>query len=258
MLGLSAVVRNREVGGVVGLVFATWAGPVRAELPTAKVAHEQAVSAVQARDLERAKRGFLLAYIEAPRPILLYNLGVACRDLGQLEEARRYFRRYLGDPQTSANDPTRVTAEEELAKLNQTLPAEEPSAQTEVGAATPELACPATQPAQLPAPCDVAPEVDVSSARWRGAALAVGSLGILSVGAGVALFAIGRGENTEEPNSFEDGTWQQRASDLQTGGIVTMAVGGALTLAGVATWFLVGDETKVTVGLGNVALKTSF
>jgi hypothetical protein len=235
-----------------------WAAPVRAELPTAKVAHEQAVSAVQNRDLERAKRGFLLAYIEAPRPILLYNLGVACRDLGQLEEARRYFRRYLSDPQTALEDPTRVTAEEELAKLNQTLPADETPQQAEVTTPGPEAVCPASPPALPPPPCNSAPEVDVSAARWRGAALATGSLGILSVGAGAALFVFSRGENPELPDTFEDGAWRQRSSDLQTGGIVTMAVGGVLTLAGVATWFLVGDETKVTVGLGNVALKTNF
>lgn len=251
------MVRIREVIGVVGLVTATWACPVYAELPAAKVAHEQAVSAVQARDLERAKRGFLLAYIEAPRPILLYNLGVACRDLGQLEEARRYFRRFLNDPQTSADDPTRGTAEAELAKLDAQLPAEEPSS-PQASTPGPELVCPTPEPAPPAVPCPLAPEVDVSAARWRGAALAAGGLGILTAGAGAALFVFSRDENTTEPNTFEDGTWQQRSSDLQTGGIVTMAVGGALTLAGVATWFLVGEETKVTVGLGNVALTKSF
>src|SRR5690606_25888510 len=223
-----------------------------------KAAHEQAVSGVQAGDLERAKRGFLLAYIEAPRPILLYNLGVACRDLGQKQEARRYFRRYLSDPEVGSDEPTLATAAEELRKLDAVLPPDETVPAPVACAPVPEAVCPAPEPVIVPALNEPLPTVDVSAARWRGAALAAGAFGILSAGAGAAMFIYSRGENTREPGSFEDGTWLQRANDLETGGIVLMAVGGALTAAGVTTWLLIGDETRVNVGLGNVALATRF
>lgn len=238
--------------------LATWSGPALAELPSAKVAHEQAVSAVQGHDLERAKRGFLMAYIEAPRPILLYNLGLACRDLGQLEEARRYFRRFLAEPSLSPDDPNRQTANEELTKLDALLPADtsgEPDQTSGAGGA--EAVCP-VQDLPPVEPVEQSPQADVGAARWRGAALGVGSFGALTAAGGLALFWMSQGSSPEQANTFQDGAWQQRAQDLQLGGVVMMIAGGALAVGGVATWFAIGDETKVDVGLGRVAVSTRF
>lgn len=243
--------------GVAG-ALATWSAPVLAELPSAKVAHEQAVSAVQGQDLERAKRGFLMAYIEAPRPILLYNLGLACRDLGQLEEARRYFRRFLAEPSLSSDDPNRQTVNEELTKLDALLPADT-SVQPEQTstAAGAEAACSADDTTPV-GPVEHLPAVDVGAARWRGAALGVGTFGVLTAAGGVALFVMSQGSSPEQANTFQDGAWQQRAQDLQIGGVVMMIAGGALAVGGVATWFAIGDETTVDVGLGRVGLRARF
>lgn len=244
--------------GVASALALTTGGPrvARAELPSAKVAHEQAVGAVRTQDLERAKRAFLMAYIEAPRPILLYNLGLACRDLGQLEEARRYLRRFLAEANLPSDDSTRNTAEEELAKLDAELPPESPSDTRVDASEQAELSCPAVEP-----PAKVMQQstsVDLGAARWRGAALGVTGFGALTAAAGVALYLVGGGKSGETPNSFQDGAWQQRSQDLQIGGIVLMAAGGVLTIAGVTTWFVVGDETKVEVGAGRMGLATRF
>lgn len=241
------------------VVVAMWPAPARAELPSAKVAHEQAVSAVQGQDLERAKRGFLMAYIEAPRPILLYNLGLACRDLGQLEEARRYFRRFLAEPSLPSDDPTRGAAQEELTKLDTLLPAEvsgEPDAMSGSSATAGEASCPVSEPPVQPV--EHQPPVDIGAARWRGAALGVGAFGAATAAGGLAMFLLSRGSSPEQPNTFQDGAWQQRSQDLQIGGVVMMIAGGALAVGGVATWFAIGDETKVEVGVGRVGLTTKF
>lgn len=236
----------------LGLV--TWVGSAHADLPSAKVAHERAVTAVQAQDLERAKRGFLMAYIEGPRPILLYNLGVACRDLGQLEEARRYFRRFLAEPTLASGDPTRTTAEQELAKLDAQLP---PEPQDTNSSQDPDLACPAAEPPSS-APVQQAPEVDLGKARWRGVALGATAMGVLSVAGGATMYLLGRGESSEVPNTFQDGAWRQRSEDFQVAGVAMMAFGGLLTIGGITTWFTLGDETEVEVGLGRVGITSRF
>jgi hypothetical protein len=101
-------------------------GSAHAEVPAAKTAYEEAVTALGVGDLARAKRAFLLAYIEAPRPIVLYNLALTCRDLEQPEQARAYFKQYLADPGVPDTEPTRIEASTELAKLEAAVPPSPP------------------------------------------------------------------------------------------------------------------------------------
>jgi tetratricopeptide (TPR) repeat protein len=81
-----------------------------------------------------AIREFSAGHRLAPRPQFLLNLGQCYRKLGDLEQARAMYRRFLGE--VGPDDPQRAEAQEVLAVIERSL-AEHPQPPGSVRAAAP-------------------------------------------------------------------------------------------------------------------------
>ncbi len=96
--------RHRWAGGLLalalGLPAAAWAAPK----DDARRHFMAGLEATRAQDYQRALDEFLLAQELYPRPAGLYNIARAHADLGQLEEAIAYYRRFQAAAPDKAAD----------------------------------------------------------------------------------------------------------------------------------------------------------
>ena len=164
-----------------------------------------------------------------PDPVLFYNLGRAHESAGQLEPAIEAYQRYL-EVAPDADDAAAVAAR--VGRLEERVAARDAEAEDE---ATPEPPPPVVVEAPTDAP---------GSTRGPGARVApwvvlgVGGLGVV---AGVAVAAVASSKHQDardEPVQTTAAQLDDEAQGLALAGNVTIAVGGALALAGL-TWGVV-------------------
>jgi hypothetical protein len=127
------------------------------------------------------------------------NLARVSRDLGELEEARRYLERYLEEGGTSIAPADRTAATQEIDAIEAALAARRPpqaagadasSAPSSQGSVAPERSAkprpPATSPrTREPKPAPKAPKAsELRRAHWSGFSLALASTGVVLAGVG--------------------------------------------------------------------------
>ncbi len=100
-------------------------------------------------DYDVAAKKFLAGYELVQRPQFLLNIGLCFQKLGQLEEARLYYQRFLSE--TPADDPDRGRAQQwmgeveaKLAERAKSAPPPPPPAPTTTSPPAPATPAPAT------------------------------------------------------------------------------------------------------------------
>lgn len=224
----------RLLSAVLSALLATSPLTVAAAEPPAASAEDPAAQFELAEQYYRDGRyedaaAILAALAETiPDPILFYNLGRAYESAGQLRPAVDAYKRYL-EVAPDAKDADAVSArvgrlEERVAQQEE----EAARAEAEPAAPPPPVVTPqTTDELEQPRPA-VAPWV----------LLGVGGVGVIA-GAAVAGVAASKHQDAkDEPVQSKAATLDDDAQGLALAGNVTMAVGGALALAGL-TWGIV-------------------
>lgn len=123
--------------GVALIALFAWAPVARAEPKDDARRHFQAgLAAAQAKDFETALEEFLAAQRAYPHPATLYNIGRSYADLGDLEKAIEYFRRYQAAAPEKAEDVAPVIRVLQADLDAQRAPAVAAPAPTDVPPAT--------------------------------------------------------------------------------------------------------------------------
>ncbi|HEY3499023.1 MAG TPA: tetratricopeptide repeat protein [Polyangiaceae bacterium] len=236
-MGNAAVNRSRRasLAAAVGLSAALAAHPARADEATAQRAYAEALEAARSGDLRAARTSFERAYRESPHHLVLLNLARVCRDLGELEDARRYLERYLAEGNARISPPEQAAAEREIASIDTEL-ARRPLKTTADAAAAPappaaEHAAPVPPAAAPPSPPRArAPSApppsrkdEVRRARWSGFSLAFASTGLALAGVGTAVLVSNRARYD---------AWEEEDQALDQLGAITVVPGdGGSSLA---------------------------
>lgn len=180
--------------------------PARA---TPELAHEhyvRAVELVRQGNPREAKREFARAFELSPHHDVLFNLGKVSIELGELEEARGYFGRFLATGEDGLPVARRGEAERAIRDIDDRLAkrgaTEEKQAEL-APAPEPALRLPNAAPPRAPPPPRKEPtthrgeaplEVDVARERRRMLAYGLGSTGaaLVAAGAGVLFWNAAR------------------------------------------------------------------
>jgi tetratricopeptide (TPR) repeat protein len=209
------VFRRRRVW-ITSVVIATsglLGSPAAADPAAARKHYERGLEELQAGNLSKARESFEEAYRQSPHYLVLYNLGRASLDLGDLDAARDYFQRYLeqGGSRIAPEERKRI---DQLLQATQSTSPEEgrddpvapaplpaPSSAATVRPAIPPSAppsFPATTPPAPPAPPAVRTQHDggierrLSRERRTTAAVALGATGAAVAAAGISILVWNR------------------------------------------------------------------
>lgn len=198
-------------------------------------------------DYQGALSDFLEAATLYASPDFQYNIGLCYEKLNKPEEAIAAFQTYL---KTKRDVPDRANVEDRIARLRE------------------ELERRANAPAPTPTPDGPPP----SPPRDRSKPLVIAGAAITAVGAAVALGggiglglaakrrsddldAVQTGGNPDDLTFDEAGDLEAEGKRLELGQIVTVAVGGAIALAGVAL-LAVGLSRRKQAKAGRAAALT--
>lgn len=203
------------------LAVVAFACPARADDAEARNLYERAAKAYNLQDFKTALAMFRLAYVEAPKPLLLFNIAQSQRQLGQYEAAGKSYRAFLA---TQPEARLRPEAERFARQMDE--------AAKVVRAAMP--------PVGVVAPPTPVAEVRVSPPRrpWyrNGLGLGVTASGLAVAIAGSALLGVGA-RDLDDARHATTLPMQQRlqgeSDTFNTAGWVTLGIGGAAVVAGV-------------------------
>ena len=175
-----------------------------------------------------------------PDPILFYNLGRAHESAGQLEPAVAAYERYLALAPEAA-DADAVAAR--IGRLRERI-------------ATADAAAEPPPPVLVSPPDDSPPPETPGRRPTPWVLLGVGSAGLVA-GTAVAISAVTRSrEAQDEPVQARAADFDAQAQRLALAGNITIAIGGAVALAGL-TWGLLRlvRNRKRTVALAPGGLR---
>ena len=200
---------------------------------------DEAEAAFEAKDYGEAASGFAEAFARQPHPGYLWAQAQAERFGGNCRDAIEHYRQFIAlDP---GDAPTR-DAERNIGECEKTL-ALEPDPEP-----TPEpTPAPRLDPPAEPRPADTPPKPEPRPWHrdpWGGTLVGVGLAG-LAVGGGLYGAAIAderAAEDATDVDVYADHI--ERAATLSRAGIAMLAVGGALTLAGIIRWSVVGTRAR--------------
>ena len=193
-------------------VLAALAAPVRAagdDEERARGHYEIGLGLYRLGDYRGALKEFAAGYELAHKPGFLLNLGQTYRKLGELREARDYYRQFLA--QVRGDDPARPQAEKVLAEIEEAIRAAPRPVEPPRHPAPPLAPAPAPIPAPAPTapaapvvtppPAQVEPTPIVHAAapphkahrglRIAGIVVGVAGLGLVGGGIGTAVAADG-------------------------------------------------------------------
>jgi hypothetical protein len=191
---------------------------------------EQAFNLYKEGRYNEAVAAYQRAYELAGSSIILFNIAnLYDRKLRQLDQAAEYYRRYVRTPDASPDF---------VRKANERLDAIRQQAATTPAAPAPSTAAPAPEgPSSSPPPPDGEPDP-----AWRTAGLALGGLGLVSLGVSTAFALRARGKEKDadefckqrecaDPRGIDLGDQALSAARVSTytfaGGLVGL-VGGAV------------------------------
>jgi tetratricopeptide (TPR) repeat protein len=177
-------------------------------------------------DYQAALSDFLEAATLYASPDFQYNIGLCYEKLNKPEEAIAAFETYL---KTKRDVPDRANVEDRIARLREEL-------ERRANAPAPK---PEPDGAPKPAPRDRSKPLVIAGAALTavGAAVALGGgigLGLAAKRRSDDLDAVQTGGNPDELTFGEAGDLEDEGKRLELGQLVTVAVGGAIGLAGIA------------------------
>jgi tetratricopeptide (TPR) repeat protein len=188
-----------------------------------------------------ASEAFARAYERSNDPTYLYARAQAERRAGRCEPAIELYEEFLvrsdsAKAKTAAND----YIEECRAELASDAPADPPPPVVEP---PPVVAPPPQRDAKPPPPWYRDP--------WGGALVGVGLAASITGGAlvGVAYRKAAAADDAGDDRAF--GEALDRAQRLERGGAIALSIGGALIIAGVVRWAIVGSARR----RGRIALR---
>jgi tetratricopeptide (TPR) repeat protein len=198
-------------------------------------------------DYQAALSDFLEAATLYASPDFQYNIGLCYEKLNKPEEAIAAFQTYL---KTKRDVPDRANVEDRIARLREELErrANEPAAK------------PIPDGPPPPAPRDRSKPLVIAGAAITavGAAVALGGgigLGLAAKRRSDDLDAVQSGGNPDDLTFGDAGELEDEGKRLELGQIVTVAVGGAIALAGVAL-LAVGLSRRKQAKAGRAAALT--
>jgi tetratricopeptide (TPR) repeat protein len=210
------------VGLGVLLPICLFASPALADPTAARQKYERGLEELKAGNLAQARESFEEAYRLSPHYLVLYNLGRASLDLGDLEAARAYFERYLeeGGGRITPTERRRIEALLPATRPKSAKGSDDPLAvpvaPPTATSSRPVTALPVPEPARVPSPSvpsspltapasrenpgiGESPEFEARLARERQttAALALGVTGVVLGAAGALVLAWNQGRSAD-------------------------------------------------------------
>jgi tetratricopeptide (TPR) repeat protein len=197
---------------------------------------EEAEAAFAAKRYDEAATGFAEAFARQPHPGYLYAQAQAERFGGNCRDAIEHYGEFIA--LSPGEGPSR-DAQRNIDQCEEKL-ALEPEPE-------PEPAPPVSPPPPVtaeprPEPVDAAPKTEPRPWHrdpWGGVLTGLGLAG-LAVGGG--LYGQARADE-KAADTADDVVRIERASTLSRAGIAMFAVGGALTIAGIVRWAVVGARS---------------
>lgn len=244
--------------GIVGRVPVATAAPARDEAAYVRDVVGRAAAHVEAGRYEQALAVLDEAERERPLPVFVYVRATVEERRGRCEQAMALYRDFLAHdvPQADAEDARRGQAR---CRAALGLPAEdavvaEPPAGDDTGGEVEPDAPDGIERDTDPAPAAADDREPPRARRWYadplGGALMAG--GVVGLGVGIGLSAQSRADaraadDAASLQTFDDRA--QRAIRLDRAGIATMAVGGALLVAGAVRYAVVGTRDRRRVAI---------
>ena len=142
--------RSRVAGLVLVLVVAVWNGTASAEGGDAKARYMSGQSHYNLNEFSEALQDFKEAYRLHPDPAFLFNIAQCERQLGDFDEAIKFYRSYL------RNKPDATNGKEVQKKIDELRGLSEAKRKSKEGAPQSVIA-PSTSPPQVDSPSALAP-----------------------------------------------------------------------------------------------------
>jgi tetratricopeptide (TPR) repeat protein len=200
----------------------------------------EAEAAFEAKHYDEAAAAFADAFARQPHPGYLYARAQAERFGGHCREAIDHYREFIA--LAPGEGPVR-DAQRNIDRCEEKLALEQPAPEPEPPPASPPPPAAETTPARDPV--DAAPRPRPWYRDPWGGVLTATGVAALAIGGGL----YGRAVNDEKAARTADDVIVyadkiERASTLSRAGIAMFAVGGALTLAGIIRWAVVGARNR--------------
>jgi hypothetical protein len=219
--------------------------PVAAQPPATKEEAKQhyiaGERAFRLGEFDKAIQEWRISYEISGEPVLLYNLGLAARQSGDLKQAGFYLRQFLA---TGSGDETqRATARQKLDELQAIPPSPAPAPATSSTPAQ-EPAPPSTPPPPAPKPAPTRKPAEPSYRSPLAWALTIGGLALTAAGGGLLGDASTIDLHSAMTLDDLDSLQGQRSTDRIAGGVL-LGVGVA-ALAGGAAVFVISAKRAHT------------
>lgn len=211
--------------------------------PKAAALMEEATDAYRNEDYERAAKLLEQAYVIEPKPVLLYPWAQAEREAGRCESAIRLYEEVIvAEPREtlveySKQNIARCVAEMQTRDEGERSADDSGSNASSVGDPSSEALANNVGAEENPSTAVVDSGERSSGRRWYadpvGGALA--GAGVVGTVVGGALLGVGRSTAADADQAATHGDYQDdvdRATRLRNGGAATLAIGGALLVAG--------------------------
>jgi tetratricopeptide (TPR) repeat protein len=216
------------------LVMLCLVGPVRAATSEADQLMQKGLRSYAVGQYDEAIAAFRQGYELEPRADFLYALGQAQRMQGDCRAAAASYRAYL---RTSPAERSAAPARENLKRCEAQIAAAPPPVPQPTPVVTPPPPPPVVQ----------SPPVELPRRRWYRdtAGDVLGGLGVAALATGGALWGVGEAGVRSLVDASQYGQFAARLGQgdtfdhERTAGIVTFAIGGALTAAAIIRWAVV-------------------
>lgn len=215
------------------------------------------------QEYDKALELYKEAYLLAPEPELLFNIGQCYRQLEKYEEALKSYQTFLrllapDDPRRPAIDKL-IGEVKDLLEEKKSTAETSPTGTTKNGAAPAEAGAPGENATNL-APPALTPVDDKKTGASPAMFLYVGAGGALALGVTTGVLAISAGSRLKRLQA-QDGASEAEIEGLfrraKTFGLVADLATGAALASGVAGFLLQRSAKKATEKVAGVALGVS-
>jgi len=215
-----------------------------------KLHYDKATRAYDVQKYDEAVIEYQKAYEIGGVPAMLFNVAQSYRLANQLEEALRFYRRYL---QRSPNARNREDVERKISELEKTVEERRKAAEAAAARATPLAPRPVT-----PATQPVAVVRDEGGGATRVAGIVVASVGAAALITAAITGAVARSKASDLENAanaakttgamFDSGlaSKESNGKSYNTAAIVSVIAGGAAVITGALMIVLSGGSSNST------------
>lgn len=231
---------------------------------------------VEAKDYEPALAEFKAAYALSPRPVLLFNIGLAAENAGKPAEAAEAYDAFVASGESGENE---AALRQRVTELRAEAAAQARKAEADAAVAAAAAAPAVDGPGQTeavpdstsePSAVDSEPVVEAEPVEGGPPAwlpwVVVGGGGALAV-TGAVLLGVGLGDVSAVEDAHSGTRWGEvsdqndRAPTLTGLGIALLGVGAATAVSGLMWWSLssgeASDGSEVAVGVLPTGLRVT-